>query len=70
MLLLAAIVSGAVATPQPVQPDRQARVSVLILRAELHRFQEIERSSPDRLRNVVVRSADGSIERVRVVEYM
>ena len=68
MLLVAAALSAAVATP--VEPRRQAKASVRIVRAEPHHFKEIERTDPSRLRNIIVRSANGSAERVRVLEYM
>ena len=68
MLLLAAALA-AVAT-EPVRPDRQAKASVRIVRAEPHHFREIERADPRRLRSITVRSADGAIERLRVVEYL
>lgn len=69
MLLLAAALSAAAAPPSPVRPDRQAKASVRIIRAEPLQFREIERTQAGRLRSITVRSANGAIERLRVVEY-
>lgn len=68
MLLFAAALSAAVTTP--AEPRRQAKASVRIVRAEPHRFSEIERDDPGRLRSITLRTPDGSVEQVRVVEYM
>ena len=68
MLLLAAAIATA-STVGPTLPDRQARATVRILRAEPAYFQEIERQRPALLRSTVVRGRDGKLEPVRLLEY-
>lgn len=64
--------AAAIATASPVSPavpDRQARATVRIFRAEPIRFQEIERQQPDQLRSTVVRTREGKPEPARLLEY-
>lgn len=55
--------------PQAMAPARQARATVTILPAARLHFSDIERERPDRLRDRVVRAADGTAERLRLVEF-
>jgi hypothetical protein len=55
--------------PQAVAPERQAQVTVIILPAASLRFSEIESEQPERLRETVIRSADGSTQRALLVEF-
>jgi hypothetical protein len=55
--------------PQAVAPERQAQATVIILPAASLRFSEIESEQPERLRETVIRSADGSTQRARLVEF-
>ena len=57
------------AEPAIVAPVRQATATVTILRSEPLRFSEIERERPRMLRESVIRGADGSIEKLRLVEF-
>ena len=76
MVILAAFALAATAAPQaPVQtgaqapPVTQARAVVRIVAAARLRFAEIERTSPETLREARVRAPDGSVETVRLVEF-
>ena len=70
-----ALASAALAVPlEPVEPQaavpvRQARSTVTILSAAKLRFADIEREQPQSLRETVVRSADGSVEVLKLVEF-
>ena len=55
--------------PQAAVPVRQARATVTILSAASLRFADIEREQPKLLRETVVRSADGSVEVLKLVEF-
>jgi hypothetical protein len=55
--------------PQAAAPVRQARATVTILSAAPLRFSEIERERPHLLRQSVVRSADGSVQVLKLVEF-
>ena len=69
MLLLAAAALNAQPVPVQISPDRQARVVVTIIKSEQLRFAEIERSQPDRLRQSIIRSRDGTAQPARLVEF-
>ena len=66
MLLLATIIA---ASATPILPDRQARATVRIVRAEPVNFAEIERQRPELLRSTVLRTANGTPEPARLLEY-
>ncbi len=55
--------------PQAVAPERQAQATVTILPAARLRFSEIEREQPKLLRETVIRAADGSTQRAKLVEF-
>ena len=65
-LLAATLVPQAVA---PVSPGRQARATVTILTSAPLRFGEIERTRPNSLRESRVRNTDGSVDKVKLVEF-
>ena len=70
MLLLAAAALAASSAPQaPPTTQRQARAMVRIVSGPPLRFAEIERRRTMPLRDSWVRGADGSRERVRLVEF-
>lgn len=70
-----ALAAAALAVPleraehQAAEPVRQASATVTILRSEPLRFAEIERERPQSLRETLVRGADGSVEKLRLVEF-
>lgn len=68
MLWIAALAAASVSIP-PAQPQRQARATVRILRAEPLLFQEMERNTPSLLRTATVRTREGKSQAVRLVEY-
>jgi hypothetical protein len=55
--------------PQAAVPVRQARATVTILSAAKLRFADIEREQPQSLRETIVRSADGSVEVLKLIEF-
>lgn len=73
MVFLAALAVAAQpplnASPLPTSAMRQARATVTILSAAPLRFHEIERSSPDQLRDTHVRATDGTMQPARLVEF-
>jgi hypothetical protein len=64
--LAATLVSQA---PASVSPGRQAQATVTILTSATLRFSEIEKSHPRKLRETRVRAPDGSVAKVRLVEF-
>ena len=68
MLLLAAAIATASTVSQAV-PDRQARATVRIMRAEPVRFLEIERRQPGLLRSTLVGTREGTPQPARLLEY-
>ena len=75
MVLLAALVLAtspaepSAPQPQRVTAERQAVAIVRILPGAQLRFAEIEKSSPERLTDTRIRTADGSTEPARLVEF-
>lgn len=72
MVILAAAALAATLVPQAlaqVAPQRQARAMVTILSSAQLRFGEIDRDQPHMLRETRIRTADGSLETVRLVEF-
>lgn len=68
MLLLfasAALLDGSLVAA----PQRQARATVRIERAAALRFAEIEQRAPHRLRTTELRTAEGTTQRARLVEF-
>ena len=64
------LVALAAALPlAPVSPGRQARAMVTIVPSASLRFAEIEKARPKALRESRVRSANGSQQTVRLVEF-
>ncbi len=55
--------------PAPVSPGRQAQATVTILTSAALRFSQIDKTDPRKLRETRVRSADGSVETLRLVEF-
>lgn len=72
MVIFAAAMLAATLVPQavaPVSPERQARATVTILTSSTLRFAEIERTQPKSLRESRVRGADGTVEKIKLVEF-
>ena len=72
MVIVVAAALAATLVPQapaPVSPGRQAQATVTILASAALRFSEIEKNHPKALREAKVRSADGSVETVKLVEF-
>jgi hypothetical protein len=72
MVILAAGALAATLVPQAlaqVPPQRQAQARVTILSSMRLRFSEIDRDRPEMLRETRVRTADGSVVTVRLVEF-
>ena len=57
------------AEPQAAAPVRQAQATVIILSTAPLRFAEIERDQPETLRESTARGSDGSVERLKLVEF-
>ena len=57
------------AEPQAAAPVRQAQATVTILIFAPLRFAEIERDQPKTLRASTARGSDGSVERLKLVEF-
>jgi ABC-type molybdate transport system substrate-binding protein len=55
--------------PTPVSPGRQATATVTILASASLRFSNIAKNQPKSLHEVRVRSADGSVQTVKLVEF-
>ncbi|MEO6582218.1 MAG: hypothetical protein ABIN68_05370 [Sphingomicrobium sp.] len=53
----------------PTFPGRQAQAAVTILTSATLRFSQIEKRDPRKLREARVRTADGSVATVRLVEF-
>ncbi len=71
MLILAAAVLAATppAEPRVVAPARQAQAVVRIIKSAALRFSELDKSQPQLFRETKVRSAGGSIETTRLIEF-
>ena len=69
MVIFAILAATVVPVPVPASPERQARAMVTIVSNAALRFAEIEKSRPKALRETRVRSADGSLQTVRLVEF-
>lgn len=69
MIVFALAALAAAAPSVPASPERQARAMVTIVSSAALRFAEIEKSRPKALRETRVRSADGSLQTVRLVEF-
>ena len=55
--------------PQAVAPERQANATVTILPAARLEFSKIAKSQPERLRESNIRSPDGSLQPIKLVEF-
>ncbi|WP_309662345.1 hypothetical protein [Sphingomonas sp.] len=55
--------------PTPVSPGRQAQATVTILASASLRFSDIARDHPKKLRETLIRAADGSVQTVKLVEF-
>ena len=69
MVIFALAALAAAMPPAPVSPGRQAQATVTILSSASLRFAEIEKARPEALRETRVRTADGSLQTVRLVEF-
>jgi hypothetical protein len=73
VIVAALLVAAAPAEPAPpaqrVAAQSQAIAMVRILPGAQIRFSEIEQSASERLRDTEIRSADGSSEPARLVEF-
>src|SRR5687767_708007 len=70
MLIAALLAISSPVEPRPAAaPQRQAQATVRIVAAAALRFAEIEKTSPDRLRDALIRSPDGPPQPARLVEF-
>jgi hypothetical protein len=72
MVIFAAAALAATLVPQastPVSPGRQATATVTILTSASLRFSDIAKHRPKELREARVRTADGSVQTVKLVEF-
>ena len=69
LILAAAALVASPPAPERVAPDRQARATVRIISAAKLHFAELERSDPQLFREAIVRSANGSAEAAKLIEF-
>ena len=69
MVIFALAALAAALPPAPVSPGRQAQTTVTIVSSASLRFAEIEKAHPKALRDTRVRTADGSLQTIRLVEF-
>jgi ABC-type molybdate transport system substrate-binding protein len=68
-LILAVAATSGGSTPPAAGARAHATASIKILSAASLRFDELERTEPTALRETQVRSADGSVQQLKVVEF-
>lgn len=71
LLLALAALAAATADQPAARPgaSAQATATIRVLSGSAIRFEEVEKDSPASLRDTQVRSSDGSLQTVRVVEF-